>query len=78
MIDKIFHVTTPNGYANEYFDRRESAINFIIDEFAVALVYRVANEDDMLRKYLQTHSETPDKYPFKYIIEEIKINHEYD
>lgn len=78
-MNTIYQVTTPNGdNVNEYFDKRESAANFIIDEFALAMLYHTDNESEKLHAYMMRNNETPNQYPYKYLIKEIKINHEYD
>lgn len=74
----IFRVANPTDSVSEYFNSRESAINFIIDEFAMALAFRNETEGERLAEYMHTHNETPNQYPYKYKIEEIGVNHEYD
>lgn len=78
MGKNIFCVTSPNGEVTEYFDNRDSAIAFIVDEFSMALTFRTDVEGEKLTEYMKTHNETPNQYPYKYVISEIKINHEYD
>lgn len=76
--DKIFRVTSPTDSVCEFFDCRQSAINFIVDEFALAITFRTETEGERLAEYMLTHNETPNQYPYKYLIEEVRINHEYD
>lgn len=74
----IFRVASTTDSVSEYFNSRDSAINFIIDEFAIALAFRNETEGERLAEYMLTHNETPNQYPYKYKIEEISVNHEYD
>lgn len=78
MNKTMFRVTNTSGKVNEFFDNRESAIDFIVDEFAMTLIFRTENESKLLKEYMEEHNETPRRYPFSYTIEEIKINHDYD
>lgn len=78
MGKNIFRVTSDSGSVNEYFDNRESAVAFIVDEFSMTLIFRNDNEGELLTDYMQSHDSTPNQYPFKYNIEEIKVNHDYD
>lgn len=77
-MEKIYKVTNPSGNVSEHFNCRQSAIDFIIDEFSMALGFRTDNEGERLAEYMLTHNETPNQYPYKYLIEEIKVNTEYD
>lgn len=74
----IFRVTNDGGSVNEFFDNRDSAVAFIVDEFSMTLIFRNDNEGELLTEYMQTHDSTPKQYPFKYVIEEVKVNHDYD
>lgn len=78
MEKKIFVVVNSDERVTEYFLKRDSAIAFIIDEFSMTLAFRDNEEGTRLSEYLKTHSETPNQYPFKYIIKEIVVNHDYD
>lgn len=78
MKDKMFCVTSDSGRVNEYFDERDSAIAFVVDEFAMTLIFRNDKEGECLYEYMKTHSETPNQYPYKYFIKEVAINHDYD
>jgi hypothetical protein len=78
MDKNIFRVTSASGRVNEYFINRDCAIAFIVDEFATALTFRDDKEGERLTDYMKTHRETPNQYPFKYYIEEVVVNHDYD
>ena len=73
-MEKIYRVTTPTDSVCEYFEGRDNAIAFIVDEFAMALAFRNDMEGERLAEYMQTHNETPNQYPFKYTISEVKLN----
>lgn len=74
----MYCVTNMSGRVNEYFDSRDAAVAFIVDEFAMTLIFRNDNEGRLLTDYMSNHDETPNQYPFHYKIEEIKVNHDYD
>lgn len=76
--DFIFKVTNDNGRVEEFFPTRRSAINYIIDEFAMACVYHTETESERLAEYMEIHDATPKQYPYSYTIEKIKLNREYD
>lgn len=78
MGNNIFRVTSDGGSVNEYFDNRDSAVAFIVDEFSMTLIFRNDNEGELFTDYMRSHNSTPNQYPFKYNIEEIKVNHDYD
>lgn len=78
MEKNMFLVTNASGKVNEYFSSRESAIAFIVDEFAMTLAFRDEKEGDRLTEYMKHNSETPNQYPFKYFIKEVGINCDYD
>lgn len=74
----IFMVSDGGNNVSEYFGSRESAVRFIIDEFSMALLFRTETEGERLMEYMETHDETPNKYPYKYSIRKIALNTEYD
>ena len=76
-MEKIYRVTTPTDSVCEYFEGRDDAIAFIVDEFAMALAFRNDMEGERLAEYMQTHNETPNQYPFKYAISEVKLNRDF-
>ena len=76
-MEKIYRVTTPTDSVCEYFEGRDDAIAFIVDEFAMALAFRNDMEGERLAEYMQTHNETPNQYPFKYTISEVKLNRDF-
>ena len=76
-MEKIYRVTTPTDSVCEYFEGRDDAIAFIVDEFAMALAFRNDTEGERLTEYMQTHNETPNQYPFKYTISEVKLNRDF-
>lgn len=76
-MEKIYRVTTPTDSVCEYFEERDNAIAFIVDEFAMALAFRNDTEGERLTEYMQTHNETPNQYPFKYTISEVKLNRDF-
>lgn len=76
--DNMYRVTSPSGGVSEYFNCRQSAINFIVDEFEMAVTFRTEQEGEKLAEYMLTHNETPNQYPYKYMIEEVRVNHDYD
>ena len=76
-MEKIYRVTTPTDSVCEYFEGRDNAIAFIVDEFAMALAFRNDMEGERLAEYMQTHDETPNQYPFKYTISEVKLNRDF-
>lgn len=78
MEKNIYLVSSASDKVKEYFISRDSAIAFIIDEFSTALTFRDNKEGDRLVEYMKKHDETPNQYPFKYFIKEIKVNHDYD
>ena len=78
MGKNMYLVSSASDKVKEYFDNRDSAIAFIVDEFAMALTFRDDKEGDRLMEYMKKHDETPNQYPFKYFIEEVKVNHDYD
>lgn len=78
MGKNIFRVTNANGKVNELFETRKSAVSFIVDEFSMTLAFRDDKEVERLTEYMETHNSTPKQYPFEYVIEEVKINHDYD
>ena len=73
----IYCVTNPTDTVCEYFEGRDNAIAFIVDEFAMALAFRNDMEGERLAEYMQTHNETPNQYPFKYAISEVKLNRDF-
>lgn len=77
-MNKIFLVTSPSDKVKEYFNCRQSAIDFIIDEFSMAVCFRTDNEGEKLAEYLLTHDETPNQYPYKYSITSIDVMTDYD
>lgn len=77
-MEKIYRVTTPTDSVCEYFEGRDNAIAFIVDEFAMAMVFRNDTEGECLAEYMQTHNETPNQYPFKYIVEEVRLNKDFN
>ena len=77
-MEKLYCVTTPTDSVCEYFEERDNAIAFIVDEFAMALAFRNDTEGERLTEYMQTHNETPNQYPFKYIIGEVSLNKDFD
>ena len=77
-MEKIYRVTTPTDSVCEYFEGRNDAIAFIVDEFAMAMAFRNDTEGERLAEYMQTHNETPNQYPFKYIVEEVRLNKDFD
>ena len=77
-MEKIYRVTTPTDSVCEYFEGRDDAIAFIVDEFAMAMAFRNDTEGERLAEYMQTHNETPNQYPFKYIIGEVSLNKDFD
>lgn len=76
--DNMYRVTNPSGNVSQYFNCRQSAIDFIVDEFAMAITFRTDQEGEKLAEYMLTHNETPNQYPYKYMIEEVYVNHDYD
>ena len=76
-MEKLYRVTTPTDSVCEYFEGRDNAIAFIVDEFAMALAFRNDMEGERLTEYMQTHNETPNQYPFKYTISEVKLNRDF-
>lgn len=76
-MEKLYRVTTPTDSVCEYFKGRDNAIAFIVDEFAMALAFRNDMEGERLAEYMQTHNETPNQYPFKYTISEVKLNRDF-
>lgn len=76
-MEKLYRVTTPTDSVCEYFEERDNAIAFIVDEFAMALAFRNDMEGERLAEYMQTHNETPNQYPFKYTISEVKLNRDF-
>ena len=78
MNRNMFRVTSGSGKVCEYFETRKSAIDFIVDEFSMAMVFRTPTEGEKLTEYLKTNNETPNQYEYKYKIEEVYINHDYD
>lgn len=76
-MEKLYRVTTPTDSVCEYFEGRDNAIAFIVDEFAMALAFRNDMEGERLAEYMQTHNETPNQYPFKYTISEVKLNRDF-
>ena len=76
-MEKLYRVTTPTDSVCEYFEGRDDAIAFIVDEFAMALAFRNDMEGERLAEYMQTHNETPNQYPFKYIVEEVRLNRDF-
>lgn len=76
-MEKIYRVTTPTDSVCEYFEERDDAIAFIVDEFAMAMTFRNDMEGERLAEYMQTHNETPNQYPFKYTISEVKLNRDF-
>lgn len=76
-MEKLYRVTTPTDSVCEYFEGRDDAIAFIVDEFAMALAFRNDMEGERLAEYMQTHNETPNQYPFKYAISEVKLNRDF-
>lgn len=74
----IYCVTNPTDTVCEYFEGRDNAIAFIVDEFAMALAFRNDTEGERLTEYMKTHNETPNQYPFKYIIGEVSLNKDFD
>ena len=76
-MEKLYRVTTPTDSVCEYFEGRDDAIAFIVDEFAMALAFRNDMEGERLAEYMQTHNETPNQYPFKYTISEVKLNRDF-
>ena len=76
--NNIFRVTNDGGSVSEFFDNRDSAVAFIVDEFSMTLIFRNDNEGKLLTDYMESHDSTPNQYPFKYTIEEVKVNHDYD
>ena len=76
-MEKLYRVTTPTDSVCEYFEGRDNAIAFIVDEFAMALAFRNDMEGERLAEYMQTHNETPNQYPFKYAISEVKLNRDF-
>ena len=77
-MEKLYCVTNPTDSVCEYFEERDNAIAFIVDEFAMALAFRNDTEGERLTEYMQTHNETPNQYPFKYIIGEVRLNKDFD
>ena len=77
-MEKIYRVTTPTDSVCEYFEGRDDAIAFIVDEFAMAMAFRNDTEGERLTEYMKTHNETPNQYPFKYIIGEVSLNKDFD
>lgn len=77
-MEKIYRVTTPTDSVCEYFEGRDDAIAFIVDEFAMAMAFRNDMEGERLAEYMQTHNETPNQYPFKYIVEEVRLNKDFN
>ena len=77
-MEKLYRVTTPTDSVCEYFEGRDDAIAFIVDEFAMALAFHNDIEGERLTEYMQTHNETPNQYPFKYIIGEVSLNKDFD
>lgn len=78
MGKNIFCVTNESNSVYELFEEREYAIAFIVDEFSMCLTFRDDEEGERLTKYMETHNETPNQYPYKYFIKETKMNHDYD
>lgn len=76
-MEKLYRVTTPTDSVCEYFEGRDDAIAFIVDEFAMAMAFRNDMEGERLAEYMQTHNETPNQYPFKYTISEVKLNRDF-
>ena len=74
----IYCVTNPTDTVCEYFEGRDNAIAFIVDEFAMAMAFRNDTEGERLTEYMKTHNETPNQYPFKYIIGEVSLNKDFD
>lgn len=74
----IYCVTNPTDTVCEYFEGRDNAIAFIVDEFAMAMAFRNNTEGERLTEYMKTHNETPNQYPFKYIIDEVSLNKDFD
>ena len=74
----IYRVTNPTDSVCEYFEERDNAIAFIVDEFAMAMAFRNDTEGERLTEYMKTHNETPNQYPFKYIIGEVSLNKDFD
>lgn len=74
----IYRVTNPTDSVCEYFEGRDNAIAFIVDEFAMAMAFRNDTEGERLTEYMKTHNETPNQYPFKYIIGEVNLNKDFD
>ncbi len=74
----IYRVTNPTDSVCEYFEGRDNAIAFIVDEFAMAMAFRNDTEGERLTEYMKTHNETPNQYPFKYIIGEVSLNKDFD
>ena len=74
----IYCVTNPTDTVCEYFEGRDNAIAFIVDEFATAMAFRNDTEGERLTEYMKTHNETPNQYPFKYIIGEVSLNKDFD
>lgn len=77
-MEKIYRVTTPTDSVCEYFEGHDDAIAFIVDEFAMAMAFRNDMEGERLAEYMQTHNETPNQYPFKYIVEEVRLNKDFN
>ena len=77
-MEKLYRVTTPTDSVCEYFEGRDDAIAFIVDEFAMAMAFRNDMEGERLAEYMQTHNETPNQYPFKYIVEEVRLNKDFN
>ncbi len=77
-MEKLYCVTTPTDSVCEYFEERDNAIAFIVDEFAMALAFHNDTEGERLTEYMQAHNETPNQYPFKYIIGEVRLNKDFD
>ena len=73
----IYCVTNPTDTVCEYFEERDNAIAFIVDEFAMAMAFRNDTEGERLTEYMKTHNETPNQYPFKYIVEEVRLNRDF-
>lgn len=78
MEKNMYLVSSASDKVKEYFNDRNSAIAFIVDEFATALIFRDDKEGDRLTEYMKSHDETPNQYPFKYFVNEVKVNHDYD
>lgn len=74
----FYAVETPSGENVTYFETRESAAMFIVDEFGMAMGFRNNEEPMRLKEYMMSHDITPNQYEYKYMIKAIRLCHDYD